>query len=153
LGSTIPWALLVCVRVYHFCPVEVVSTAVIHTASGDATKADIRIIVAALTGAVAFAGVSGKAAPLLPNGPARAEIGACSPIEKVVQERRSASTTSPAKSVGAGTTRTKSFPAAATVLTARQGGYRSPGDQDDVQPALGLVWRGQWRSGVSVLER
>jgi hypothetical protein len=83
LGSTIPWALLACVRVYHFCPVEIASTAVIYTASGGATEADIRIIVAALTAVVACA----VAAPLPPNKPTT--DGACTPIEKVAQERRS----------------------------------------------------------------
>jgi hypothetical protein len=87
LGSTIPWALLACVRVYHFCPVEIVSTAVIYTASGGATEADIRIIVAALTAVVAFAVASGEAAPRPPTKPTR--DGACRPIEKVAQERRS----------------------------------------------------------------
>jgi hypothetical protein len=62
---------------------------VIHTASGGATEADIRIIVAALTGVLAFAISSGNAAPLPPNKPTTDEIGACPLIEKVAQDHGS----------------------------------------------------------------
>ena len=59
----------------------------IHTASGGATEADIRIIAAALTGVVALAVASGEAAPLPPNKPTTDETGACPPIENVVQDQ------------------------------------------------------------------
>jgi hypothetical protein len=60
---------------------------VIHTASGGATEADIRIIAAALTGVLAFAISSGEAVPLPPSKPSTDESGACLPTEKVAQGR------------------------------------------------------------------
>jgi hypothetical protein len=60
-----------------------------HTASGGAMEADLRIIVAALTGLLALATVSAQAAPLPPAKGTAGELGACPPIEKVAQERGS----------------------------------------------------------------
>jgi hypothetical protein len=48
-------------------PVQVVSTVVIHTASGGAMEANIRIIVTTFTGFVAFAAASARAVPSSKN--------------------------------------------------------------------------------------
>jgi hypothetical protein len=61
----------------------------LHTASGGAMEADIRIIVAAFTGLVALATASAQAAPLLPAKGTTGELGVCPPIEKVAQKRGS----------------------------------------------------------------
>ena len=125
----------------------------IHTASGGATEADIRIIVAALTGVVAFAVAAGEAAPLPPNKPTTDEIGACPPIEKVAQERGSGRHNVPCDERWNRRQVDKSFPAGSNSRDRETGWLLAPGDQDGAQPALGLDWRGPWRSGASVLER
>ena len=58
-----------------------------HTASGGATEADIRIIVAMITGFVALAAVSAQGAPLPPLKRTAGQLDACPPIEKLAQER------------------------------------------------------------------
>jgi hypothetical protein len=124
----------------------------IHTTSGGAMEADIRIIVAVPTGVVAFGVASGEAAPLPPNKPTTDEIGACPPIE-VAQERRSGQHNIPCDERWGRRHSDKSFPAGSTNPYRETGSLLEPGDQDGAQPALGLDWRGQWRSGSSVLER
>jgi hypothetical protein len=52
-------------------------------------ETDMRIIVATLTGFVAFAAISAQAAPLPPIMGTAGDLGTCPPIEKVAEERGS----------------------------------------------------------------
>jgi hypothetical protein len=60
-----------------------------HSASGGAMEANIRIIVATFTSFVALAAVLAQAAPLPPAKISAAEVGACPPMEQAAHERGS----------------------------------------------------------------
>jgi hypothetical protein len=62
---------------------------VVHGASGGATEAEIRIIVAAFTSFVALAAVLAQAAPFPPAKTSAAAVGACPPMEQAAHERGS----------------------------------------------------------------
>jgi hypothetical protein len=125
----------------------------IHTASGGAMEADIRIIVAAFIGFVVFAAVLAEAAPVPPVKGTAGEPGACPPVEKVAEDRGSGQHNVPCDERWGRRHLDKSLPAGSYNPYRETGWLLEPGDRGGAQPALGLDWRGRWRSGASVLER
>jgi hypothetical protein len=149
---------------------------VMHTASGGAVEADIRISVATLTCFGAFAAMSVHAAPLPPRMPTATQLGACPPIEKVAQERGSGWHPVPCDErwghcnsdncspTGIGN-RYRMAAARAQVTSSSKKEYWRPlgnaltfelGDQgcgDGWHQALWLDWRGEWWWGPCVPNR
>jgi hypothetical protein len=102
---------------------------------------DIRIIVATLTGLVAFAAMSAEAAPLPPVKGTGGDPGVCPPIEKVAQDRGTGQHNIPCDERWGRRHSDKFFPAGSNNPYRETGWLLEPGDQDSPHQALGPDWR------------